>query len=248
MASYRPVPRRGSSLDTADFDAAAGGTVGVASVIFTPSASPEVENGGEPATFPESESGPSFGTPEWEEDERKSGSRTSGTLLEDDNYDDDEEEEEEGVLDANPSRNVGPVLHSPPVVHTGHHKEQSVVSAHSSSRDAGGGREGGPLGQGGCPNRGSEDGDAAGAKPPPKVLRHHRPPYIDYSYTRRVASPLKRRPSILIAATAAAVAAAAAAESEQNKQSSHGASEQSETVAPGSRGAGGGGIRLEQEP
>jgi hypothetical protein len=163
MASYRPVPDRDPSLD---------GEIGET----TAKAAPDINDGEKqrtplyeekkppillppppPAPYPESESGPSFGTPEWE-DEPVEEDKTRPLLGEDSQNDNGDNER--------------------------------IDSSGSAKETVGGDESFVP------PDVSFE----ASALPPKPVSS--RPPYIDYSYTRRVASPLKRRPSILVQSAA----------------------------------------------
>jgi hypothetical protein len=199
MASYRPVPDRDPSLDGEIGET----TATVASDIIDGEQQKTPLNEEKkpaillppppPAPYPESESGPSFGTPEWEDEPLDEDGKTRPLLEEDRQKDGDNER---------------------------------IDSSRSAGETVGGGEAFVP------PDVSFE----ATALPPKPVSS--RPPYIDYSYTRRVASPLKRRPSILVQSAAiynqlnSRVALAAAATSATCGQP--------EKEARKSRGGGGG--------
>jgi hypothetical protein len=208
MASYRPVPDRDPSLD---------------GEIAEPASTSDIIDGEQqrtpfyeakkpaillppppPAPYPESESGPSFGTPEWEDDQVEED-KTRPLLKEDSQNDNGDNERIDSSGSAKETVGSGEAF-VPPAVGRGF--EDVSLEA--------------PM---------------ASALPPKPVSS--RPPYIDYSYTRRVASPLKRRPSILVQSAAiynqlnSRVALAAAA-------SSSASCGQPEKEARKSRGGGGG--------
>jgi len=162
MASYRPVPDRDPSLDSEIAET----TATVASDIIDGGQERTPLNEEKkpaillppPAPYPESESGPSFGTPEWEDEPMDEGGKTR-PLLEEDSQNDNGDNER-------------------------------IDNSGTAGETVGGGEAFVP------PDVSFE----ASALPPKPVSS--RPPYIDYSYTRRVASPLKRRPSILVQSAA----------------------------------------------
>jgi hypothetical protein len=160
MASYRPVPDMDPSLDGEIAEPAVTTDIIDVEMQRTPlyeEKRPAVLLTPPPAPYPESESGPSFGTPEWEDgplDEDK-----TRPLLEEDRQNDNGDNER-------------------------------IDSSGSAGETVGGG-------EAFVPPDVSFDASAL----PPKPVSS-RPPYIDYSYTRRVVSPLKRRPSILVQSAA----------------------------------------------
>jgi len=176
MAAYQPVPVRDLSLDGEIGEAASPavpGSIGGRQI--------EVRTGPPPpAPYTESESGPSFGTPEWEDEqtdsETEDGTRTEGRLL----LEDRPVKIPSLRADSPHLRNDGGAsrIHNSRLTDEITNSDVTVRAAVQRSR---------------------EDGlfEAAAVNPPP-VSVSSRPPHIDYSYSRRMASPLKRRPSILV--------------------------------------------------
>jgi hypothetical protein len=170
MASYRPVPDRDPSLDGEIAEPMATAASDIIDVeqerapLYEDKKPAILLPPPPPAPYPESESGPSFGTPEWEDgpmDEDK-----TRPLLEEDSQND-------------------------------HGDNERIDSSGSAGETVGGGEAFVPPAIG----RSVEDVSFEASAIPPKPVSS-RPPYIDYSYTRRVASPLKRRPSILVQSAA----------------------------------------------
>jgi hypothetical protein len=169
MASYRPVPDRDPSLDgeIAETTATAASDIIDGEQERTPlneEKKPAILLP-PPAPYPESESGPSFGTPEWEDEPMDEDGKTRPLLEENRKIDNDDNERIDNSGSAEETVGDGEAF-VPPAV-----------------------------------GRSVEDVSFEASALPPKPVSS-RPPYIDYSYTRRVASPLKRRPSILVQSAA----------------------------------------------
>jgi hypothetical protein len=207
MASYQPVPDRDPSLDgeIAETTATSDITEGEQQrTSLNEEKKPAILLPPPPAPYPESESGPSFGTPEWEDEPMDEDCKRRPLLGEDSQNDNGDNER--------------------------------IDSSGSAEETVGGGEAFVPPAVGRSFEDVSLEAPMASALPPKPVSS--RPPYIDYSYTRRVASPLKRRPSILVQSAAiynqlnSRVALAAAATSTSCGQP--------EKEARKSRGGGGG--------